>query len=484
MSSQTAVFTERVCDHLRLPPLVVEAGACCEAVVRAMGERKATAALVTGPDGLPIGIVTERDVVARIACRGAEALPIDVVMTAPVATIRDDDLLFRAIAFMRRRRLRHMPVINAAGRVVGLFELHDALTLAEPALVDHVDRLARDDSREGLRQVKEAQSFVASRLMDDGVATSAVMRLISDINIDLHRRAVDLARRELEAEGSGTPPVDFAMIVMGSGGRGESGLTADQDNGFILADYPDEAHGDIDPYFRELAERTTVILDVAGLPFCRGGVMATNPLWRKTATQWRNQIALWLRRRNDAIVRLGDIFFDFRHACGAGPLSQELRDFVTARLKGAFPFLQAMQSIQADHRVALGWMDRLRTESAPGGRVLDLKYGALLPLVEAVRLLSLRDGVRETGTISRLHALQSGGTISRDESQALEEGLELVAGRVLRAQIAGASGEGVPGYGVPLQSLTLYERRRLRDAMRAIRDLRGRLRAELTGDLL
>lgn len=485
MSSQTTVFTERVRDHLRAPPLTVAPDMPCEAVVRAMSERGASAAMVAASaGGAPVGIVTERDVVARIACRGAESLPVAAVMTTPVATIRDDDLLFRAIAFMRRQQRRHMPVVDAAGVAVGLFELHDALALAAPDLVDHIDRLARAGSREGLREVKEAQAFVAARLTDDGMKASAVMRLISDINIDLHRRAVDLARSELLAEGAEAPQIGFAMIVMGSGGRGESGLTADQDNGFILADYPDGAHAEIDGYFQRLAERTTAVLNAAGLPFCRGGVMATNPLWRKTASQWREQIALWLRRRNEAIVRLGDIFFDFRHAAGDEALSRDLRDDVTVRLEGAFPFLQAMQSVQAEHRVALGWMDRLQTEPDNGGRVLDLKYGGLLPLVEAVRLLGLRDGVAETGTLDRLRALQSGGAIRRDEGEALAEGFELLASRMLRTQIAGAMGESVPGYGIPVRSLSRYERGRLRSALRAIRDLRGRLRGELTGDLL
>jgi hypothetical protein len=58
---------------------------------------------------------------------------------------------------------------------------------------------------------------------------------------------------------------------MGSGGRGESLLFPDQDHGFVLADYPDEQHGEIDPWFIELAERFTATLDRLHFPLCDGG---------------------------------------------------------------------------------------------------------------------------------------------------------------------------------------------------------------------
>ena len=47
-------------------------------------------------------------------------------MTAPVETIRADDYMFHAIARMRRRHLRHMPMIDGSGAVLGVLDLHRA----------------------------------------------------------------------------------------------------------------------------------------------------------------------------------------------------------------------------------------------------------------------------------------------------------------------------------------------------------------------
>ena len=121
------------------------------------------------------------------------------------------------------------------------------------------------------------------------------------------------------------PPVPFALILMGSAGRGECLLAPDQDNGFVLADYDDAAHTRIDAYFVPLAERFTQLLDAIGFPLCLGNVMATNPVWRKRISEWRRQIAIWLRKRTEAQLLLSDILVDFQHVWGDAALSQALR---------------------------------------------------------------------------------------------------------------------------------------------------------------
>ena len=64
------------------------------------------------------------------------------------------------------------------------------------------------------------------------------------------------------------------MLVLGSGGRGESLLAMDQDNAIVYADrdggMSDE---DTDQWFAELGARVSCILDLVGVPYCKGGVM-------------------------------------------------------------------------------------------------------------------------------------------------------------------------------------------------------------------
>ena len=482
MASQTAVFTRLVRDHMRAAPPCVATGTDCGAAIARMAESRASCVIVADGSQRIAGIVTEQDATRRVAFNLAPEVPVEHAMSAPVATIADDDYLYHAVAAMRRRGLRHMPVVDRSGVPVGMLELHDALAVASGQMVDQIDRLTHEQTVRGMAAVKAEQISVAEQLFADNVPAPEILSLISQINGDLHRRVVELTLRQMADEGLGTPPLPFAVIVMGSGGRGESAIGADQDNGFILADYDDADHRAIDRFFIDLAVRMTEMLDQVGLPLCSGGVMASNALWRKSLGQWRAQLEFWLAKRNQSIVRLADIFFDFRPVFGDVTLAEALRASVTERLKDAYPFLQVMHAIQTEHKTALGWFGRLRThDETEHKNRLNLKYDAGLPLVETIRLLCMVTGVASTGTLDRIAALSNAGIIGKDEKDYLFAAFDLITGLILRQQIADFRAGRDVGYWLDPHDLPARDRELLVDALRAIEALRDRVNTEFTG---
>jgi signal-transduction protein with cAMP-binding, CBS, and nucleotidyltransferase domain len=483
--SRTAAFRQRVRDHLRAPPVVVRGATLALDVVARMADAGASAALVVD-DGRIRGVLTEQDVTRRIAGRAVAEVAVEDLMSAPVATIGCEQPLYEAIGLMRRIGLRHMPVVDEAGALVGMVHLHDALFAANAGLIEQIDRLTHEATLDGLRQVKAAQVQLAGDLLEDRVPAPEIQSLISWLNNDIGRRVLAQNVRALAAEGWGEPPVPFSAIVMGSGGRGESLLFPDQDNGFVLADYPDAAHDRIDPFFIELAARMTSQLDTLGFPSCRGGVMAINPVWRKTLSQWEAQVRRCIGRRTPIALQLCDILLDFQSFYGDAGLAEQLRG-VLLRLCQANPrFLRAMFGVQADHRTALGWFNRLLTERAdPAHRgEVDLKYAGTLPLAEAVRLLALTRGIPATGTLARIDALAEAGDLDRDTRDHLRGAFDHITGLQLRQQVADFRAGRSIGNFVDPDALTARERDLLKDAFRAINAFRDRLRAELTGDVL
>ncbi|HET6467041.1 MAG TPA: putative nucleotidyltransferase substrate binding domain-containing protein [Geminicoccaceae bacterium] len=485
-SSQTAVFRHIVKDHMAPPPVVVPAGIATVAAIAAMAEGAATAVVVAAADGALRGIVTEQDVVRRIRGHDPGRRPVEAFMTAPVLTVRDDAHLYEAIGFMRRHRLRHMPVLDAAGALAGMLDLHEALAVAAGPLARHIDRLTREDSFAGLAEVKAAQVELAESLFADNVPAPEIQALISDINNDLHRRVLRLCLEELETAGQGAPPVAFDAVVMGSGGRGESFLFPDQDNGFVLEDYPDEAHDTIDAWFVRLGERMTQELARLGFALCKGGVMATNPVWRKTLPQWRAQLLIWMRRRHPEMLLSADILVDFRAVYGDGGLARELRDFLTRSTADHPLFLRELFGIQADHWAGLGLFNRLLTERndpAHHGHV-NLKLAGTLPLAEGVRLLALAHRVPATGTLARIAALRERGAMGADEADHLAAAFAFVTGLQLRQQIRDFRAARPVGSFVDPRTLTEREVATLKDSFRAVNEFRTRLRADLTGELM
>lgn len=483
--SHTALFGRLVRECMDQPPPLVQSGVSCQEFVSILALHRASMGLVTDGNGRFIGHITERDVAQRMAFRVPPSTPVMELMHAPVPILRDHDYLFNAIATLRRHGLQQAPVVDGAGQLCGTLFLEAALAAAIPFALDLSERLTHEETPEGLAQVKEAQVELAEALLHEQVPAPEIQALLTHINNDIYRRLLDRALREMDEEGWGEPPVRFDVLVMGSGGRGENFLFPDQDNGFVLADYPNPRHLSIDRYFIELAERLTTALARVGFPRCRGHVMATNPLWRKTLSQWQAQLRLWLRRPNAATLRLADIFFDFVSVYGGGRLVRALREYVRERVGRHYPFLQAMQGIQGEHRVALGLFGRLLPDSTEEQRrgQLNLKYHALLPLAESVRLLALREGIAETATLARIEALHAQKVLSGNEQDYLSGAFRQLARLILRQQIKDfRTGTPVTSF-VSLASLSEREKDLLVAHLNAIKGLQDRVKAIFSADL-
>lgn len=486
MSTQTEIFRRLVKDRLGDPPVCLGPDASVRDLVEKMEVETASSAVVVDDARRPVGIITEQDVARKIALRLAPDTPVSKVMTSPVVTIQRNDYLFHAVAFMRRRNLRHIPVVNNDGSICGMLSLSEALSFLSEDTLELMRMLTHEETTEGLHEVKEAQVSLAEALFEDNVPVPEVQSLLTEINRDIHRRILRRHLAEMETEQQwGELPVPFSLIILGSGGRGENFLFPDQDNAFILDDYPDSEHSRIDPYFIELAERMTKDLDAVGLPLCKGYIMATNPVWRKTRSQWREQISYWMNSRSPATLRYCDIFFDFAHGYGETGFSGELRNFVTSMGKSNPGFLKDMFAIQQDHDVALGWFGKLLSESDETGRtgLINLKYNGTLPLVEAARLMALQHGVAETSTLGRLKGLHACEAVDDDQLDGLSGGLAQLTKLLLRQQLADfrAANKSVTNF-VPKSSLSKREKAYLADCFRAIRDLRGRLSTDFSGE--
>lgn len=458
-------------------PVMVRSGTPCRDVVGAMAN--APCVIVNDATGRPVGLVSEQDVVRRMTFQALPETPVDEVMTKPVLTIPASESLYHAVGRMRRHDLRHLPVVSDDGGVVGMLHRNDVLTAASAQM----DWITHDDTLKGMADTKAAQFELAEDLLADNVPATDIQALLTHINNDIHRRILVSCIRDLEMEGWGPPPVEFVAIVMGSGGRGENTLFPDQDNGFILEDYPDDTHNRVDGYFRELAERMVTRLASVGIPLCKGNCMAINPLWRKTKSQWYDQVSAWGRTRNRVAAAFSDIFFDFQPIWGhKRELANGLRAHVTAMAKANPHFLHGMYESVIGRQATHGLFGRfiVEREKGVGKGKINLKHNGLLPLIQSVRLLSLREGLDVTPTIGRIDALHSQGILNDAERERLKEAFTHIVTLLLREQIANHKAGRDAGIYVAPNSLPPRERAALRESLIAIEQLRRRVAEEFT----
>lgn len=86
-------------------------------------------AVVVVDAGKVVGIASERDVVRRLAERGAGLLdaPVAEIMTTAVHTTSSRDSVDSVAETMTQRRIRHMPVLDE-GRLVGIVSIGDVVS--------------------------------------------------------------------------------------------------------------------------------------------------------------------------------------------------------------------------------------------------------------------------------------------------------------------------------------------------------------------
>jgi CBS domain-containing protein len=114
-----------ILDGPRPDTVTVDASDSVGAAVALLAERRIGAVPVMS-EGAVIGVLSERDVLYRLAQDGAAMLDarVEAVMTSPAITVTRDLSVLNALALMTRRRVRHLPVVDD-GRMVGFVSIGD-----------------------------------------------------------------------------------------------------------------------------------------------------------------------------------------------------------------------------------------------------------------------------------------------------------------------------------------------------------------------
>ena len=466
-------YRHRAEDVMSKPPIFADPAMTVRDALTMIAERKISSVfLERAKPGAPHGIVTERDILRAIAKEGEKAFwkTLSSIATFPLSTVAETDFLYVAFGRMRRKRYRHMGVVNAAGDLVGAITQRDLMRLRGDEAVALSDALDEAVGVADLAAVWHKLADAARALVEEGVGARDVAGIISSELCNLTAHAAQMAENEVLAETPRPAGLRYAVMVLGSGGRGESLLALDQDNAIIF-DAPNEAAAEA--WLEKLARRMNAILDEVGVPFCKGGVMAGNKAWRKTAADWRKQVASWLAKANPQDIMNADIFFDAVPVHGDRSLADDLMQSALSVAAHTTSFTQLM-SVHAAHAEGLiGWFGRLATDE--DGR-MDLKKDGILPIFATARVLALRHGLAQRSTLFRLEALRGRKDVPGRQLDCVLEAHEVLLGAILRQQLADIAQGVPPSNRVDPSACPKLERDRLKWALEqlpSVRDLLG-----------
>ncbi len=469
-------YVHCVTDVMSKPPVWVEPDLPVADAVALMMERRISSVFVRFADGEP-GIVTERDVLRIIDKRGAAGLEARVREAAsrPLLTVGQDDFVYRAIGRMDRLGVRHLAAMGEGSEVTGIVTARNLLRYRATAALVLGDAVEQACDERDLGRAWAMVPSAARALRAEGVGARDVAKVISAEICAITRRAAAIAEQRMVSAGRGGAPARHAVLVLGSAGRGESLIAADQDNaivfdtgqadgGQLIGGEPgkDDCGGEVDTWFADMAEHMAVILDNAGIPLCKGGVMARNPQWRLGLSRFEAAIDGWVQRQRQEDILNIDIFFDGSPVSGDLAMGERLFTRAHAAARGSVTFQKMLTETARIWRSPVTILGGLRVER--DGRI-DLKKYGLLPIFTAARVLAIRHGDRARSTADRLRAFAGHHPAEAERIERLIAAHGVILDEILDQQLADTVNGIPPTPRVEIKRLSPARRDGLRDAV-------------------
>jgi len=277
-----------------------------------------------------------------------------------------------------------------------------------------------ENSIQVVRLLNELPQSVKLHLLDRESSRSirGFISLVYEISV---QKLVTFALDEM-----GPAPVEFAFISLGSSGRQEMTLFSDQDNALVFAcDIKGEELEKLRMFFLKLSQKVCVFLDKGGFSFCPGGIMAVNPAWCLSFSEWHNQYVKWIGQADNVSLLDVHVFFDIRCAYGSKSLVSEMqRDLIKLSNKNP-EFLALFAKNCLQYKMPLGFLGNVRTESIDGADVLNVKK-CLIPLINFVRIYAMKNGLGDASTVIRMEELLKLNIFSNQSFKSMTESYEML----------------------------------------------------------
>ena len=377
-----------------------------------------------------------------------------------------DDYVFNALLRMTQFKIQRV-VVTENDKPIGALEQIDVLAYFSNHTHLVAQRLDRANTVEELVDIAEQMTQSIQILRNNGVRAPQLAQLMQVLNTSLFEKAWRLLA-----------PVDLfnnsCLIVMGSEGRGEQILKTDQDNALILSE-----HANLEQA-KTVAEKFSLTLEKLGYPPCKGNIMVSNPMWRKTLPEFKKMIHSWCTNPvPDALMNLA-IFMDAKAVAGDANLLKQVKEHLSKIMSNDVGMLMGFaRAIELfDHHSSGFFAQLLHRDNASK---MDIKKMGVFPVVHGVRSLSLQARLEETNTFERLQALINLNVIDerlgKDTAEALSYLMDMRLKTGLQAQaLTGTNLETDMHNELDTKALSTLERDLLKDALQVVKRFKNMVR--------
>ena len=477
--NEESFFFQRVASVCRTPAVTCPPDIGVIAAARMMRDQN-LAGLVVVQDGMPVGILSVRDLRDLIASGGdnLSACQVADIMHTGVITVRSQAYVFEAIFKMARNNIHRLAVVNEEQALIGVLNATDLLSEQTRSPLYLTQEMEAAESIEELQEINGRILEMVRSAMTSGADTRSLVHLIAHFNDGFTRRIITLMER---LEGIALP-ANAAYLALGSEGRGEQTLRTDQDSAMVFAD--DISPADLEAA-RRFADRLVEALEFVGIPRCPGNTMASNPQWQHSLTEWQALLEQWINvPKGEHMVNFG-MFQDFRTIHGDPSLEQALHEYIYKTTQGNKLFFPYVAKNIVRFPAPLGMFGRIKVERSGKYRgKVDLKKAGIFAITEGASLLALEYNLDRGNTWEKLEKLGQAGVISSGDCEKFCDAFARLVNFRLQRQLSDLAAGKPPGNAIDPLRLPEKSQKQLREALRGVNQFLRIIRDHYRLDLI
>ncbi len=459
-----ALTTSKVKTLLTREPVILPCNSTIQTVAQIMTEENISAVLINDPDkddqqdSSFVGIITEHDLCAKVIAAGVNVdSPISQVMSTELISLDHNAYIFEAMLLMLRNKIDHLPILK--NKIpIGLIEVADIIRYESQNSLLFVSSIFQQKSCEDLVLLSSQLKSCFVRMVNEDANSHMVGRAMSEIGRNFKQRLLELAEEKF-----GPPPVPYCFLALGSMARDEQLMVTDQDNAIILDNsYKAAVHGE---YFAKLADFVCDGLAACGYSYCTGEIMASNPEYRKTRSEWEVCFGDWIEKPNPQALLNCSIFFDLTGVYGRVKWAEQLNAFILNKAKKNNRFLACLAHNALNRTPPLGFFkDFVMEKDGRHNNSINLKRRGTAPLADLIRVHALAIGSQSQNSFERLEDIIDAGILPTSKAEDLQHAMELISLVRLRHQSSDIESGIEPDNNIEPENMSDFERRNLKDA--------------------
>jgi len=420
-----------------------------------------------------LGVVDDSDLRKRVLAKDKDGKSLLVeVMTSPIVCISNGALLYEVVLEFRKQNISHLAVENDKNEIVGVLSRKDILEIQHNSLSYILSEIEYAEDVSELKKIYDKIPVLVNALLESGNKTELITHIITSVSDAMTNRIITFA-----LEDHGNPPCRFAFVALGSEGRKEQTIATDQDNAIIFEDVGEDNVQKIKNYFLKFAETVNNHLAHVGYELCIGGMMAKNPKYTLTLSDWKKQFTNWINTPEPQNIIDTAVFFDFRCIYGDNFFTDELRKHVNLLIDKKAIFVYHLAQTVIQYRSPLNIFGNI---ASGDNETFDIKK-ILLPVITFIKVFSLQRKLSETNTLQRLEQLLIQNVIQKSMYEELKQAYNFLMGLRFDTQTNALNEFRKPDNTINIKNLTEIEKSTLKKIFSLISEMQTKLNLEFRG---